>query len=105
MVKIARKSNIIITGLLPCDKGKSKGRNKLLKLNSYFCNFCKNEKNMLFIDQGKGSILHDNLLDESPYYDDHIDLVEPGNAKFALNISNTIKNFASKSNLQSKVSR
>ena len=93
MVKIARKSNIIITGLLPCDKVKSKGKNKLLKLNSYFCNFCKNEKNMLLIDQGKGWILHDNLLDESPYCDDNIYLVEPGNAKFALNISDVINNF------------
>ena len=93
MVKIARKSNIIIAGLVPCDKVKSKGRNKLLKLNSYFCNFCKNEKNMLLIDQGKGWILHDNLLDESPYCDDNIYLVEPGNAKFALNISNVINNF------------
>ena len=93
MVKIARKSNIIITGLLPCDKVKSKGKNKLLKLNSYFCNFCKNEKNMLLIDQGKGWILHDNLLDESPYCDNNIYLVEPGNAKFALNISNVINNF------------
>ena len=93
MVKIARKSNIIIAGLLPCDKVKSKGRNKLLKLNSYFCNFCKNEKNMLLIDQGKGWILHDNLLDESPYCDNNVYLVEPGNAKFALNISNVINNF------------
>ena len=48
---------------------------------------------MLLIDQGKGWILHDNLLDESPYYDDNIYLVEPGNAKFALNISNVINNF------------
>ena len=48
---------------------------------------------MLLIDQGKGWILHDNLLDESPYCDDNIYLVEPGNAKFALNISNVINNF------------
>ena len=46
MVKKACKSNIIIiTGLLPRDKSKSKWKNKLLKVNSYLSNFCKNEKN------------------------------------------------------------
>ena len=68
--------------------------------------FCKNEKNMLFMGQGIGWILHDNILDESLYYDDHIHLVEPGSAKFALNISNTINNFNElKYNLQSIVLR
>ena len=45
MVKKARKSNIIITGLLPRDKSKSKWKNKLLKVNNYLSNFCKKEKN------------------------------------------------------------
>ena len=43
--------------------------------------------------QREGWILHDNVLDESLYYDDHIHLVQPGNAKFVLNISNVINNF------------
>ena len=64
MVKKARKSNITTTGLLPCDKSKSKRRNKLLKVNSYLSNFCKNWKNMSFIGQGEGWILHDNILDK-----------------------------------------
>ena len=42
MVKKARKSNIIITGLLLRDKNKSKRRYRLLKVNSYLSNFCKN---------------------------------------------------------------
>ena len=106
VVKKARQSNIIITGLLLLDKSKSKGRNKLLKVNSYLSNFWKNEKNMIFMDQGVEWILHDNILDESLYYDDHIHLVEPMNAKFALNISNTINYFNQlKYNLKSKVSR
>ena len=46
MVKKARKSKMITTGLLPRDKSKSKRRNKLLKVDSYLSNFCKNEKNM-----------------------------------------------------------
>ena len=106
MVRKARKSNIIITGLLPRDKIKSKRTNKLLKVNNYIGNFCKNEKNMLFISQGEDWILHDNILDRSLYYKDHTHLVEPGKSKFALNISNAINNFNElKYNLQSKVSR
>ena len=101
MVKKGCKSNIIITGLLPRDTSKSK-RNKLLKVNIYPSHFCKNE-NMLFMGQGEGWILHVNVLDNSRYYDDHIHLVEPGNAKFVLNISNTINNFNDLNhNLQSK---
>ena len=106
MVRKARKSNIILTGLLPRDKIKPKRTNKLLKVNNYISNFCKNEKNMLFISQGEGWILHDNILDISLNYDDHTHLVEPGKGKFALNISNAINNFNElKYNLQSKVSR
>ena len=106
MVRKARKSNIILTGLLPRDKIKPKRTNKLLKVNNYISNFCKNEKNMLFISQGEDWILHDNILDISLNYDDHTHLVEPGKGKFALNISNAINNFNElKNNLQSKVSR
>ena len=106
LVKKVRKSNIIITGLLPSGKSKSKRRNKLLKVKSHLSNFCKNEKNMLFMGLAVGSIFHDNILDESLYYDDHIHLVEPGNAEFALNICNTINNFNElKYSLQSIVSR
>ena len=105
-VKKACKSNMIITGLLPRDKSKSKRRSKLLKVNSYLSNFCKNEKNMLFMGQGEGLILHDNILDESLYYGDHIHLLEPGNATFTLNISNAINIFSElKYYLQLKVSR
>ena len=106
MVKNGRKSNITITGLLPRDKSKSKRRNKLLKVNRYLSNFCKNEKRLLFMVQGEGWLLHDNILDKSLYYDDYLHLVEPGNSKFTLNISNAINNFNElKFNLQSKVSR
>ena len=84
-VKKARKCNIIITGLLPHDKSKSKRR------INYLSNFCKDEKNKLFKGQIVDWILHDNILDESLYHDDHIHLVETGNAKFALNISNTME--------------
>ena len=106
MVKKACKSKMITTGLLPRDKSKSKRRNKLLKVDSYLSNFCKNEKNMLFMGQGEDWILHDNILGKSLYCDDHIHLFEPGNAKFALNIYNIINNFNKlKYNLQSKVSR
>ena len=106
MVKKACKSNIIITGILLRDKSKWKRRNKLLKVNSYLSKFCKNKNNMLFMGQRTGWILHDNILDESLYYHNHINLVEPGNAKFTLNISNTINNFNElKYNLQSIVSR
>ena len=53
--------------------------------------------------QGEGLIVHDNIQDESLYYDDHLHLIEPGNAKFALNISNTFNNFNElKFNLQLK---
>ena len=61
---------------------------------------------MLYMGQGEDLILYDNVLDESLYYDDHIHLAEPGNVKFALNISNTINNFNElKYHLQSKVSK
>ena len=47
-VEKARKSNIIIIGILSRDKTKLKRRNKLFKVNSCLSNFWKNEKNMLF---------------------------------------------------------
>ena len=58
------------------------------------------------MDQGEGWILHDSILDESLHYDNHTHIIEPGNTKFALNISNKINNFNElKYNLQSQVSR
>ena len=66
-ISLSRKSTTITTGLLPRDKGNSKRRNKLLKVNSYLNNFCKNKKNMLLMVQGEGWILHENVLDESLY--------------------------------------
>ena len=83
MVKKARKCYklVIITDLLSREESKSRRRNVLLKVNSYLSNFCKSKKNMLFMSQGKGWILHDNIPDESLYYDNHLHLVEPGNAK------------------------
>ena len=58
------------------------------------------------MDQGEGWILHDSILDESLHYDNHTHIIEPGNTKFALNISNKINNFNElKYNVQSQVSR
>ena len=45
------------------------------------------------MDQGRGWTLDDHTLDESLYYVDQLHLIEAGNAKFALSISNTIRNF------------
>ena len=54
MVRKSRKSNIFIIGLLLRDKSKSRRMKKLLQAKSYYSNFCKNEKNMLFRGEGVG---------------------------------------------------
>ena len=60
---------------------------------------------MLYMDQGKGWTLDDHTLDESLYYVDQLHLIEAGNAKVALSISNTIHNFNDlKFKLQSRMS-
>ena len=57
------------------------------------------------MDQGRGWTLDDHTLDESLYYVDQLHLIEAGNAKFPLSISNTIRNFNDlKFKLQSKMS-
>ena len=54
MLEKAPKSNIILSGILPQDKYKSKRRSKLCEVNSYLKNSCKTEKNMLYMmDQGQ----------------------------------------------------
>ena len=101
----AATSNILLTGLLPCDKCNSNRRKGLKKVNSYLLSLCKNENNMLYMDQGRGWTLDDHTLDESLYYIDQLHLNEAGNAKFALSISNTIRNFNDlKFKLQSRMS-
>ena len=89
----APTSNIILTGLLPHDKCNSNRRKRLRKVNSYLLSLCKNENNMLYMDQGRGWNLDDHTLDESLYYVDQLHLIEAGNAKFALSISNAIRSF------------
>ena len=101
----APTSNIILTGLLPRDKFNSNRRKRLKTVNSYLVSLCKNENNMLYMDQGRGWTLDDHTLDESLYYVDQLHLIEAGNAKFALSISNTIRNFNDlKFKLQSRMS-
>ena len=101
----APTSNILLTGLLPRDKCNSNRRKRLKKVNSYLLSLCKNENNMLYMDQGRGWTLDDHTLDESLYYVDQLHLIEAGNTKFALNISNTIRNFNDlKFKLQSRMS-
>ena len=89
----APTSNILLTGLLPRDKCNSNRRKRLKKVNSHLLSLCKNENNMLYMDQGRGWTLDDHTLDESLYYVDQLHLIEAGNAKFASSISNTIHNF------------
>ena len=93
LLEKAPKSNIILTGILPRDKYKSKKRNKLYEVNSYLNSFCKTGKNMLYMGQGSGWILNSHMLDKSLYYKDHLRLIEHGNAKFASKIANTIRNY------------
>ena len=93
LLEKAPKSNIILTGILPRDKHKSKRRNKLCEVNSYLKSSCKTKKNMLYMNQGSGWILNSHMLDKSLYYKDHLLLIANGNAKFASKISNTIRNF------------
>ena len=83
LLEKAPKSNIILTGILPRDKYKSKKRNKLYEVNSYLNSFCKTEKNMSYMGQGSGWILNSHLLDKSLYCKDHLHLIEHENAKFA----------------------
>ena len=45
------------------------------------------------MDQGSGWILNSHMLDKSLYYQDHLPLIENGNAKFVSKISTTIRNF------------
>ena len=60
---------------------------------------------MLYMDQGRGWTMDDHTLDESLYYVDQLHLIEAGNAKFALSILNTIRNFNDlKFKLQSRMS-
>ena len=60
---------------------------------------------MLYIDQGRGWTLDDHTLGESLYYVDQLHLIEAGNAKFALSISNTTRNLNDlKFKLQSRMS-
>ena len=40
------------------------------------------------MDQGNAWILNSHMLDKSLYYKDHLHLIENGNAKLALKISN-----------------
>ena len=63
LLEKAPKSNIILTGILPHDKYKSKRRNKSCKVNSYLNKPCKTEKNMLYMDQGHRWILNSQMLD------------------------------------------
>ena len=101
----APTSNILLTGLLPRDKYNSNRRKRFKKVNSYLLSLCKNENNMLYMDQERGWTLDDHALDESLYYVDQLHLIEAGNAKFALSISNTIRNFNDlKFKLQSRMS-
>ena len=105
MLNKAPTSNILLTGLLPRDKYNSNKRKRFKKVNSYLLSLCKNENNMLYMDQGRGWTLDDQALDESLYYVDQLHLIEAGNAKFALSISNTIRNFNDlKFKLQSRLS-
>ena len=98
-------SNVILTGLLPRNKCNSNRRKRLKKVNSYLLSLCKNENNMLYMDQGRGWTLDDHTLDESLFYVDQLHLIEAGNTKFALSISNTIHNFNDlKFKLQSRMS-
>ena len=92
LVEKSAKSNVILTGILPRDKYKSK-RNKLCEVNSYLSSSCKTEKRMLYMDQGNGWILNSHMLNKSLHYKDHLHLIENGNAKLASKISNTITNF------------
>ena len=48
----APTSNIILTGLLQRDKCNSNRRKRLKTVNSYVLSLCKNENNMLYMDQG-----------------------------------------------------
>ena len=101
----APTSNILLTGLLPRDKCNSNRRKRLKKVNSYLLSLCKNENNMLHMDQGRGWTLDDHTLDKSLYYVDQLHLIEAGNAKSASSISNTICNFNDlKFKLQSRMS-
>ena len=105
MLNKAPTSHILLTGLLPRDKCNSNRRKRLKKVNSYLLSLCKNESKLLYMDQGRGWTLDDHTLDESLYYVDQLHLIEAGNAKFALSISNTIRNFNDlKFKLQSRMS-
>ena len=96
---------MLLTGLFPRDKCNSNSRKRLKKVNSYLLSLCKNENNILYMDQGRGWTLDDHTLDESLSYVDQLHLIEAGNAKFALSILNTICNFNDlKFKLQSRMS-
>ena len=78
LLEKAPKSNIILTGILPRDKYKSKRRNKLCEVNSYLNSSCKTEKNMLYMYQGSGWTLNSHMLDKSLHCKDHLHLIEMG---------------------------
>ena len=93
LLKEAPRLNITLTGILPRDKSKSMGRNKLCEVNSFLYNSYKTEKNMLYMDQGSGWILNSHILDKSLYCKDHLHLIEKGNPELASKTSSTITNF------------
>ena len=99
--------NCIAKGILNIGKSllNKAPTSNIKKVNSYLLSLCKNENNMLYMDPGRGWILNDHTLNESLYYVDQLHLIEAGNAKFALSISNTIRNFNDlKFKLQSRMS-
>ena len=49
LLEKAPKSNVILTGILPQNKYKSKRRNNLCEVNSYLNSSCKTKKNMLYM--------------------------------------------------------
>ena len=101
----APTSNIISAGLLPRDKCNSNRRKRFLKVSIYHLSLCKNENNLLYMDQGRGWTLDEHTLDKSLYSVDQLHLIEAGNAKCALSISNMIRNFNDlKFKLQSRMS-
>ena len=84
--KLAADVKIFLTGLLPRNLNKSKQRNKILTVNSYLKESCKDETNIYYLQQDCNWVHKDQSLDTSLHYKYYLHLLEPGSDKFASRI-------------------